>query len=148
MPKQKQLDALLRHAHRLEQQAQSRWLQARHSSQAAQAQLGELQAYAQEYSPSRVRGQQPAGALLNHQLFSERLKQAVLQQAQALHDAKTEEARQQEHWQHRYRRLEAMRLMNQRRLAERKVDQQRQEQRQLDELSCKGGLLNAGLSHA
>lgn len=144
----KQLDVLLRHAQQLEKQAQAHWLQARQKTLTAQAQLTELQAYVQDYSPAYVDGQLAAGRLLNQQLFFERLKQAVQQQSQLLQNAQADEAQQRGHWQQRYRRQEAVQLMQQRRLAEQQLEQRRQEQRQLDELSNKPATGLAGVGHA
>ena len=141
MPAPQQIDTLLRHAQMQEQQAQARWLKIRHQVESAKTQLSELQRYAQDYGVARLQGQLQARALLNHQLFADRLAEAVVQQSQSLRGVREQESQAQKLWQQQRCHLQALQLMQERRQAVQQQIGNRREQHRLDEIS---GLMARG----
>lgn len=146
MARPQQLESLLRHAHMQEQQAQSHWLAAQHQLERHTQQLSELQNYLSEYASARVDAV-AASVLLNRSRFSQRLREAIVQQTQAVSDAQANCDKQRAHWQHKRGRLEALNVLKQQRAKVQAERQTRVEQRTLDDFALRGlqlGWVNAG----
>ncbi|MGJ8669713.1 MAG: flagellar export protein FliJ [Oceanococcus sp.] len=148
MPAPQQIDSLLRHAHMQEQQAQARWLKTRHKVESAKSQLVELQRYAQDYAVARSTAQLQTRALLNHQRFTDRLQEAVVQQSQSLRGVREEESQAQKLWQQERCQLQALQLMQERRAAAAQQIGNRREQHRLDEMSSQMGRYEFGARNA
>ncbi len=147
MARPQQLESLLRHAHMLEQQAQSRWLAAQHQFERHSQQLSELKTYLNDYAPAQLQNGVAASVLLNHSRFSERLRAAIVQQTQVVNEARSNSDKLAAHWQHKRRRLEALKVLKQQRAKEQTARQVRVEQRALDDFALRGlqmGWANAG----
>ena len=143
-----QIDTLLKHAQSQEQQAQAQWLEIRRQVDAARSQLAELQRYVQEYESGRLSGALQVRALRNHQLFSDRLGEAVVQQSQTVRAIRQQEDQAKQIWQKQRCHLEALQLMRERRQAQQEQLGQRREQHRLDEVSGFIARVRPGARHA
>lgn len=143
MPAKSQLDSLLKHADWQEQQAKSQWLQARQTTQLAQAQLQELRRYLDEYQQQPLSGVCAVSSLQHRESFSKRLQLAITEQGKKCRLLQHGEDELAVVWQEAQAHSKALQDMQARRAAVARTESQRREQRQLDDLSHRRGAAHA-----